>query len=51
MVLFLGGTVSGRRSGEPFGQLPDGAIVEALPGLRVKGKESLVDAYILRALP
>jgi class 3 adenylate cyclase len=30
--------------------LPEGSIVEALPGLRVKGKQQAVDAYLLRAL-
>jgi class 3 adenylate cyclase len=30
--------------------LPDGSIVEAVPGLRVKGKEMAVDAYLLHAL-
>jgi adenylate cyclase len=32
-------------------QLPDGALVEARPGLRLKGKEAPVTAYVLRALP
>ena len=31
--------------------LPDGSILEAVPGLRVKGKELAVDAYLLHALP
>lgn len=31
--------------------LPDGSIVEAVPGLRVKGKQETVDAYLLHALP
>ena len=31
--------------------LPDGSVVEAVPGLRVKGKQEAVDAYLLRALP
>jgi adenylate cyclase len=31
--------------------LPDGSIVEPVPGLRVKGKEMAVDAYLLHALP
>ncbi|HSD80708.1 MAG TPA: adenylate/guanylate cyclase domain-containing protein, partial [Solirubrobacteraceae bacterium] len=31
--------------------LPDGSVVEAVPGLRVKGKRDPVDAYLLRALP
>ena len=30
--------------------LPEGSIVEALPGLRVKGREEAVDAYLLRGL-
>ena len=31
--------------------LPEGSVVEAVPGLRVKGKQEAVDAYLLRALP
>ena len=31
--------------------LPDGSVVEAVPGLRVKGKQEAVDAYLLHALP
>jgi adenylate cyclase len=31
--------------------LPDGAVVEPVPGLRVKGKQEAVDAYLLRSLP
>ena len=31
--------------------LPDGSVVEPVPGLRVKGKELAVDAYLLHALP
>ena len=31
--------------------LPDGSVVEAVPGLRVKGRQEAVDAYLLRALP
>jgi adenylate cyclase len=30
--------------------LPKGSLVEAMPGLRVKGKEEAVDAYLLRGL-
>ena len=30
--------------------LPDGSVVEPVPGLRVKGKEMAVDAYLLHAL-
>jgi adenylate cyclase len=31
--------------------LPEESIVEAVPGLRVKGRQEAVDAYLLRALP
>jgi adenylate cyclase len=31
--------------------LPEGSVVEAVPGLRVKGKQEAVEAYLLRALP
>ena len=31
--------------------LPDGSVVEPVPELRVKGKQDLVEAYLLRALP
>jgi class 3 adenylate cyclase len=31
--------------------LPDGSRVEAMPPLRVKGKQEAVDAYLLHALP
>jgi adenylate cyclase len=36
---------------ETYEQLPDGAVVEQRSGLRVKGKETAVDAYVLFALP
>jgi class 3 adenylate cyclase len=36
---------------ETYHQLPDGTLVEPMPGLRVKGKQTPVDAYILRGLP
>jgi class 3 adenylate cyclase len=36
---------------ETYGQLPDGAVVEARTGLRVKGKDDVVNAYVLLALP
>jgi adenylate cyclase len=32
-------------------ELPAGAVVEARNGLRMKGKDDLVDAYVLLALP
>jgi adenylate cyclase len=34
-----------------FEGLPDGAVVEERPGLRVKGKQEMVNAYLLVALP
>jgi class 3 adenylate cyclase len=36
---------------ETWRALPDGSVAEAVPGLRVKGKQDEVDAYLLRALP
>ena len=36
---------------ETWRALPDGSVVEAVPGLRVKGKQDAVDAYLLRELP
>jgi class 3 adenylate cyclase len=36
---------------ETYGQLPDGTVVEERAGLQVKGKEGLLDAYVLLALP
>lgn len=36
---------------ETYRRLPDGVAVEAMSGLRVKGKDAAVDAYVLRALP
>jgi adenylate cyclase len=36
---------------ETFEQLPDGAVVEPRSGLRVKGKQEALDAYVLFALP
>jgi hypothetical protein len=38
-----------RRDGND--QLPEGAMVEAESGLRVKGKADAVHAYVLLALP
>jgi len=35
---------------ETYRRLPDGAVVEPMPGLRVKGKQEPVDAYVLHAL-
>jgi class 3 adenylate cyclase len=36
---------------ETFRQLPDGAVVEAIRGLQVKGKADALDAYLLHSLP
>jgi adenylate cyclase len=36
---------------ETYEQLPDGAVVEQRSGLRVKGKQDALDAYVLFALP
>jgi len=44
----VGGVLIGSQT---FDRLPDGAVVEARSGLRVKGKEDVVDAYVLHALP
>ena len=39
------------RRRDPSRRCPTGSVVEAVPGLRVKGKEEAVNAYLLRALP
>jgi class 3 adenylate cyclase len=44
----IGGVLIGE---ETYEQLPDGTLVEPRVGLRVKGKDTLVDAYVLLALP
>jgi class 3 adenylate cyclase len=36
---------------ETYRQLPDGAVVEPVSGLQVKGKTSPLEAYLLRSLP
>jgi adenylate cyclase len=36
---------------ETYRQLPDGALVEAVGGLQVKGKTEALEAYVLHALP
>jgi adenylate cyclase len=36
---------------ETYDQLPEGAVVEERAGLRVKGKQDALDAYVLFALP
>ena len=44
----VGGVLIGA---ETYERLPDGAVVERRSGLRLKGKEDMVDAYVLHALP
>jgi adenylate cyclase len=36
---------------DTYHQLPDGTVAEPMPGLRVKGKDMAVDAFVLHALP
>jgi class 3 adenylate cyclase len=36
---------------ETYRRLPDGTVAEPMPGLRVKGKDAAVDAFVLHALP
>jgi class 3 adenylate cyclase len=36
---------------ETYVQLPPGAVVEERAGLRMKGKDAVIDAYLLHALP
>jgi len=43
-----GGVLIGAQT---YAQLPSGTRTEGRPGLRVRGKEGTVDAYLLRALP
>jgi class 3 adenylate cyclase len=44
----VGGVLIGA---ETYRQLPDGAVVEAIRGLQVKGKADALDAYLLHSLP
>jgi adenylate cyclase len=44
----VGGVLIGA---ETYERLQDGAVVERRSGLRVKGKDAAVDAYVLHALP
>jgi class 3 adenylate cyclase len=44
----VGGVLIG---GETLRALPRDSVVEPVPGLRVKGKQEAIDAYLLRALP
>jgi adenylate cyclase len=36
---------------ETYRELPDGTVVEKRAGLRMKGKDGAIDAYLLLALP
>jgi class 3 adenylate cyclase len=44
----VGGVLIGA---ETYERLPNGAVVEPRAGLRVKGKDAAIDAYVLHALP
>jgi class 3 adenylate cyclase len=44
----VGGVLIGA---ETYRQLPEGAVVEPVSGLQVKGKKSPLDAYLLHSLP
>jgi class 3 adenylate cyclase len=44
----VGGVLIGA---ETYEQLPDGAVVEPRTGLRVKGRDEALDAYVLHACP
>ena len=44
----VGGVLVGA---ETYRRLPDGTLAEPMPGLRVKGKDAAVDAFVLRDLP
>jgi adenylate cyclase len=44
----VGGVLVGA---ETYRRLPDGTMAEAMPGLRVKGKDAAVDAFVLRSVP
>ena len=44
----IGGILVGA---ETYRRLPDGTTAEPMPGLRVKGKDATVDAFVLHALP
>ena len=49
-----GAGAGGRRAdrrGDPAGAAATGSLVEAVPGLRVKGRQEAVDAFVLRELP
>jgi class 3 adenylate cyclase len=44
----VGGVLIGA---ETYRRLPDGAVVEAMHGLQVKGKADVLDAYVVHSLP
>lgn len=44
----VGGVLIGA---ETYRRLPDGAVAEPIGGLRVKGKDAAVDAFVLHAMP
>jgi class 3 adenylate cyclase len=44
----VGGVLIGEGT---YRSLPEGAVAQARPGLRVKGKDTALDAYVLEALP
>jgi class 3 adenylate cyclase len=44
----VGGVLIGE---ETYRRLPDGTVAEPMPGLRVKGKDAAIDAFVLRAVP
>ena len=43
----VGGVLIGA---ETYRRLPDGTVAEPMPGLRVKGKEAVVDAFVLHSV-
>jgi class 3 adenylate cyclase len=44
----VGGVLIGA---ETYRRLPDGTVVEPMPGLRVKGRDDAVDAFVLLSVP
>jgi adenylate cyclase len=44
----VGGVLIGT---ETYRGLPEGTVVESAPALRVRGKDAVIDAYVLKALP
>jgi adenylate cyclase len=44
----VGGVLIGEAT---YQRLPDGTVAEPMPGLRVKGKDTAVDAFVLHAMP